>query len=53
MLGEVLRETADKFPTPADVFTIRDIGDWSGTQTSVFDSGSAYDRALGLASGGS
>jgi sulfate/thiosulfate-binding protein len=53
VLGEVQRETASKYPAPADLFSIRDIGDWSGTQKAIFDSGSAYDRALGLASGGS
>jgi sulfate/thiosulfate-binding protein len=53
VLGEVQRETASQYPAPKDLFTIRDIGDWSGTQKGIFDTGSAYDRALGLASGGS
>lgn len=53
VLAEVLKETPDKFPTPADLFTIRDIGDWSGTQKTIFDTGAAYDRALGIANGGS
>jgi sulfate transport system substrate-binding protein len=53
VLTEVLKETADKYPTPADLFTIRDLGDWAGTQKTIFDTGSAYDRALGLANGGS
>jgi sulfate transport system substrate-binding protein len=53
VLGDVLRETPDKYPTPADLFTIRDLGDWSGTQQTLFDRGAAYDRALGIANGGS
>jgi len=52
VLGELERELADKYKQPEDLFTIRDLGDWAGTQSKVFDTGSAYDRALGLASGG-
>jgi sulfate/thiosulfate transport system substrate-binding protein len=53
VLTDVLKETPDKYPTPGDLFTIRDIGDWSGTQKTIFDVGAAYDRALGIANGGS
>jgi sulfate transport system substrate-binding protein len=53
VLDEVLNETPDEFPTPVDLFTIRDIGDWSGTQKTIFADGAAYDRALGIANGGS
>jgi sulfate transport system substrate-binding protein len=53
VLGTVERETADKFPATQDVFTIRDVGDWAGTQSQIFDTGAGYDRALGIASGGS
>lgn len=53
VLGEIERELADKFKQPEDLFTIRDLGDWAGTQAKVFDTGAAYDRALGLANGGS
>jgi sulfate transport system substrate-binding protein len=53
VLGEVETETKDKFVVPSDLFTIRDIGDWSGTQKTIFDTGAGYDRALGLASEGS
>jgi sulfate transport system substrate-binding protein len=53
VLDEVVKETSGAFPTPADLFTIRDVGDWAGTQKTVFDPDSAYDHALGLASGGS
>jgi sulfate/thiosulfate-binding protein len=48
---DVAKSTAANFPIPADVFTIRDIGDWSGTQKVVFDPGAGYDRALGIAGG--
>jgi sulfate/thiosulfate-binding protein len=48
---DVAKASAANFPTPADVFTIREIGDWSGTQKVVFDPGAGYDRALGLAGG--
>ena len=51
VLAEVQSETADKYPKPADLFTIRDLGDWAGTQKSIFDTGTGYDKALGLASG--
>lgn len=53
VLAEVQRETADKYPKPSDLFSIRDLGDWAGTQKSIFDTGAAYDKALGLANGGS
>lgn len=53
VLGEVESELKDKYKQPEDLFTIRDLGDWSGTQQKVFDTGAAYDRALGLANGGS
>jgi sulfate/thiosulfate-binding protein len=53
VLEEVAKENAGTFRTPADLFTIRDLGDWAGTQKAVFDPDSAYDRALGLAGGGS
>jgi ABC-type sulfate transport system substrate-binding protein len=49
---EVAKESASTYPAPADLFTIRDIGDWAGTQKTIFDTGAAYDVALGLANGG-
>jgi sulfate transport system substrate-binding protein len=51
VLDEVAKQHAAEYPTPADLFTIRDIGDWSGSQKTVFDTGAGYDRALGLAGG--
>lgn len=36
-------------PTPADAFTVRDLGDWDGVKAAVFAEGAAYDRALALA----
>mgnify|MGYP003407075205 CR=1 FL=1 len=53
VLGELESELKDKYKQPEDLFTIRDIGDWAGTQSKLFDSEAAYDRALGLANGGS
>jgi sulfate/thiosulfate-binding protein len=53
VLPDVAKETSGVFRTPADLFTIRDIGDWAGTQKTVFDTEAAYDKALGLAGGGS
>ncbi|MFI5309301.1 MAG: sulfate ABC transporter substrate-binding protein, partial [Polyangiales bacterium] len=50
---EVAKETASIFRAPSDLFTIRDLGDWAGSQREVFDSGAGYDRALALANGGS
>jgi sulfate transport system substrate-binding protein len=44
---DVEREVASSFPTPSDLFTVRDLGDWTGVQRAVFDQGAAYDRALG------
>jgi sulfate/thiosulfate transport system substrate-binding protein len=49
---EIAKENASSYPTPADLFTIRDIGDWQGTQKTIFDTGAAYDIALSLANGG-
>ncbi len=49
VLPEVAKEVAASFPTPADLFTIRDLGDWAGVQASVFGAGAAYDTALGQA----
>lgn len=53
VVEEIAKESADKYPTPADLFTIRDLGDWAGTQSTIFDTGSGYDRALAQANGGS
>ncbi len=36
-------------PTVTDPFTIRDLGDWSGVQATVFEKGAGYDRAMALA----
>lgn len=46
---EVAKEFAQTYPAPADLFTIRDLGGWSGVQTSIFQSGSGYDKALAAA----
>jgi sulfate/thiosulfate transport system substrate-binding protein len=51
VLEEVAKETAGNYPAVADLFTIRDLGDWAGSQKTIFDNGAAYDRALGLAGG--
>jgi sulfate/thiosulfate-binding protein len=39
-------------PTPADLFTIRDLGGWEQVQTTIFGTGGAYDRASQAAQGG-
>jgi sulfate transport system substrate-binding protein len=51
VLDEVAKETAANYPPVSDLFTIRDLGDWAGSQTAIFDKDSAYDRALALAGG--
>lgn len=38
-------------PTPADLFTIDDLGGWAGAKSAVFADGAAYDRALAAAQG--
>jgi sulfate/thiosulfate transport system substrate-binding protein len=42
----VAAEVAGKFPPVADLFTIRDLGDWSGVGTALFDQGAVYDRVM-------
>jgi sulfate/thiosulfate-binding protein len=46
----VAKEFAERYPAPTDLFTIRDLGDWSGVQTSIFGAGTGYDKALAAAS---
>ena len=46
---EVAKEVAANYPAVEDLFTIRDLGDWSGLQRVLFETGSGYDKALGLA----
>jgi sulfate transport system substrate-binding protein len=46
---EVAKETAANYPAVTDLFTIRDLGDWKGVGTSIFDTGTGYDKALALA----
>ncbi len=36
-------------PTVADLFTVRDLGGWSGVKESLFAAGAGYDRALAQA----
>lgn len=38
-------------PTPADLFTIDDLGGWAGVKAAVFADGAAYDRALAATQG--
>jgi sulfate/thiosulfate transport system substrate-binding protein len=45
---DVAKEVAANYPTVEDLFTIRDLGDWSGLQTALFATGTGYDKALGL-----
>lgn len=46
---EVAKEVAANYPPVPDLFTIRDLGDWKGVGTSIFDTGTGYDKALALA----
>jgi sulfate/thiosulfate-binding protein len=45
-LPEVVTETSAKFPKPAELFTVKDLGGWSALQETLFAPGTAYDRAL-------
>jgi sulfate transport system substrate-binding protein len=49
--ADVAKEVASMYPAVEDLFTIRDLGDWAGVQKAIFDSGSAYDSALGKVGG--
>jgi sulfate/thiosulfate-binding protein len=49
VLEDVAKEVAANYPPVEDLFTIRDIGDWKGAGTTIFDTGTGYDKALGLA----
>jgi sulfate transport system substrate-binding protein len=37
VVDSVLKQNADKFPTPADLFTIDDLGGWDKVSTEFFD----------------
>ena len=37
VVHSVLKRNADKFPTPADLFTIDDLGGWDQVTTDFFD----------------
>lgn len=37
--------TPPGLPTPADLFTVRDLGGWDAVKTRVFDKGGVYDQA--------
>lgn len=45
----VARETASRFPPITDLFTVSDVGGWSGLETALFADGAAYDRAVSAA----
>ena len=45
-LSAVAEETRAKFPNPADLFTVEDLGGWRALQKTLFGAGAAYDRAL-------
>ena len=42
---------ATDLPPVSDLFTVADLGGWSGVAASVFDKGAGYDRAAALAEG--
>ena len=43
------REVSARYPTPAQQFTIRDLGGWPEVQRTLFAPGAAYDRAVAAA----
>lgn len=43
----VARETAERFPPVADLFTIRDLGGWPAVMGSLFAPGGVYERVTG------
>lgn len=45
----VAREVSARYPTPAQQFTIRDLGGWPEVQRTLFAPGAAYDRAVAAA----
>ncbi len=47
----VASEVPERCPAVADLFTIRDLGDWAGVQKDIFDKGAAYDLALAATQG--
>lgn len=48
----VARETASQFPPVTDLFTVADVGGWSGLETALFADGAAYERAVQAAGAG-
>lgn len=48
VLEEVVKDSqvAAKFPTPTDLFTVRDLGDWAAVDKMIFAKGAAYDTAF-------
>jgi len=48
----VARETASQFPVVQDLFTVSDVGGWSGLNTALLADGAAYDRAVDAAGAG-
>jgi sulfate/thiosulfate-binding protein len=53
VVESVLKQNADKFPTPADLFTIDDLGGWDQVSTDFFDpengSVAEIEKNLGVA----
>jgi sulfate/thiosulfate-binding protein len=49
VVEEVAKEVAANYPPVEDLFTIRDLGDWKGVGTAIFDTGTGYDKALAQA----
>ncbi len=43
---EIAKEVSAQYPPVEDLFTIRDLGDWSGINSALFDTNTAYDKAL-------
>lgn len=52
VLSAIETEFAAKFPRPAHLFTVRDLGEWAGLKKTVFAEGAAYDQAIAQRTGG-
>jgi sulfate transport system substrate-binding protein len=46
VLASVAAESGAKFPVPADLFNVRDLGGWEGLNKTLFAEGAGYDQAI-------
>lgn len=52
VVAAIENESRAKFALPTDLFTVRDLGDWSGLQTVLFAPNALYDQAIAQRQGG-